>query len=157
MLTYEDQQTWDLLDTVGAMLARQRDEVLEDLGTYLVSHPNSESVRRLLRFGGDRFGEFLITLDDLPERVRLAVADLNFPYLELDEDGPDCYRLVVIAPQPGWGHVLVGVLRAMADDYGDLVILDHAGRDGAAETIRITVIEQAFSEGRSFDLAANTG
>ncbi|WP_240476934.1 heme NO-binding domain-containing protein [Roseivivax marinus] len=35
---------------VETVLARPVDTVLEDVGTYLVSHPNAQSVRRLLRF-----------------------------------------------------------------------------------------------------------
>jgi hypothetical protein len=51
---------------------------------------------------------------------------------------------------------MVGILRAMADDYGDLVILDYSGVRDGAEVISITVVERDFAEGRSFDLGAHS-
>jgi len=53
--------------------------------------------------------------------------------------------------------VMMGVLRAMADDYGALVILDHHGVQDGDEVISITLIETAFAEGRSFELGARIG
>ncbi len=61
--------------------------LLEDLGTYLVSHPNVQGLRRLLRFGGAGFIDFLHSLDELHDRARLAVPDLDLPQLELRDHG----------------------------------------------------------------------
>ena len=74
MLTYEDSMTHRAIDAVCHVLNRPRTDIMEDIGTYLVSHPNTEALRRLLRFGGVNFVEFLQSLDDLPDRARLAVA-----------------------------------------------------------------------------------
>ena len=49
---------------------------------------------------------------------------------------------------------MVGVLRAMADDYGALAMLSHEGQEGEAEIISIVLVESAFAEGRHFDLGA---
>jgi hypothetical protein len=49
---------------------------------------------------------------------------------------------------------MTGVLRAMADDYGALVILSNEAHQSGAEVISITLIESAFAEGRHFDLGA---
>ena len=54
---------------------------------------------------------------------------------------------------PGVGHVVVGLLRAMADDYGALVLLDHQGADDGAEVVSIHLLDQRHTEGRRFDLA----
>ncbi|MGD9862340.1 MAG: heme NO-binding domain-containing protein [Pseudodonghicola sp.] len=161
MLTYEDDLTDNVLDALAAELRRDRSEVLEDLGTYLVSHPAVEALRRLLRFGGETYVDFLYSLDDLPGRARLAVSDLTLPAMELREIGPGQYSLTCGPDQPGFGWVMMGILRAMADDYGSLVMLEHAGacdgaRDGA-EVIAITLVESAFSEGRAFELGARAG
>lgn len=154
MLHYDDAVTEALLDAAAAVLGRPRDTVLEDLGTYLVAHPNLEPLRRLLRFGGVRFLDFLHSLDDLPERGHLAVPDLDLPQLELIERGGGEFTLLCRGGPAGSVHVLVGVLRAMADDYGALVLLDHSGRDGGAETISIHLLDHCFTEGRRFALAA---
>ncbi len=52
MLIYDVEMSTRILDGLCADLNRPRAEFLEDLGTYLVSHPNTEGLRRLLRFGG---------------------------------------------------------------------------------------------------------
>ncbi|MEP1585964.1 MAG: heme NO-binding domain-containing protein [Tateyamaria sp.] len=154
MLVYDDDLTPNLLDSVSYVLNRPRDDVMEDIGTYLVSHPNVERLRRLLRFGGVTFVEFLHSLDDLPDRARLAVSDLTLPRIELREHGPGHFSLICESPLVGYGHVVMGVLRAMADDYGALAVLEHAGSGKGVETISITLIETEFAEGRSFELGA---
>lgn len=152
MLHYPDHLTDDLITAITARFDAERDQILEDIGTYLVSHPNVEALRRLLRFSGVSFLEFLHSLDDLPERARLAVADLDLPELELHDHGAQTFSLSCRHPQAGFGFVLMGILRTMADDYGALVILEQLGRNQSVETIQIQVVEAAFSDGRSFEL-----
>ncbi len=156
MLTYPDEQSNKMLDSMEQVLQRPLPEILEDVGTFLVSNPQVESLRRLLRFGGVNYVEFLHSLDDLPGRARLAVSDLHLPGLELFEQAPGQFELVCQPGIPGYANVMMGVLRAMADDYGDLVILEtNATKDGAG-VISITLVERDFAEGRSFDLGAHS-
>ncbi|WP_419738271.1 heme NO-binding domain-containing protein [Ruegeria sp.] len=152
MLTYDDAITASLLDALSTELARPRPEILEDVGTYLVSHPNTEGLRRLLRFGGVTYVEFLHSLDDLADRVRLAVSDLSLPALELQELSQTEFQLICGPGLPGYASAMVGVLRAMADDYGALVMLSHDGQKGEAEVISILLVESSFAEGRQFDV-----
>jgi hypothetical protein len=123
----------------------------------LVSHPNVEALRRLLRFGGVSVVEFLHSLDDLPDRARLAVDDLNLPALELREHAANRFSLTCSYPYEGFGCVMVGVLRTLADDYGALVFLEHQGGDQGVEVIEITLFETAYAEGRTFELGARVG
>ncbi|MCA1337039.1 heme NO-binding domain-containing protein [Pseudooceanicola marinus] len=157
MLTYEDALTFRVLDAAEARLAKSRATLLEDLGTYLVSHPHNEGLRRLLRFAGVGYEDFLHSLDELPDRTRLAVSDLDLPQMELRQLSGNRYRITCSAYPPGFAHVLVGILRAMADDYGALVMLDHAGHHQQEEVIEVTLVESAFAEGRAFDLGARAG
>lgn len=157
MLTYEDDLTDNVLAALAVELCRDRSEVLEDLGTYLVSHPAVEALRRLLRFGGETYVDFLYSLDELPGRARLAVNDLILPAMELREIGQGQYSLTCGPGLPGFGWVMMGILRAMADDYGSLVMLEHGGACGGAEVIAITLVESAFSEGRAFELGVRAG
>lgn len=156
MLTYTDEQSNKMLTAVTQVLERPLPEILEDMGTFLVSNPQVEALRRLLRFGGVNYVEFLHSLDDLPDRARLAVADLHLPALELVEHAPGQFDLICQPGLPGYAHVMMGVLRAMGDDYGDLVILDHRGDQEGAEVISITLVETDFAEGRTFDLGAHS-
>lgn len=154
MLIYDDHVTPTLIEATCAVLCRPAPDVMEDLGTYLVSHPNTEAVRRLMRFGGVTFTDFLHSLDDLPDRARLAVPNLDLPWIEVRDEADGTYCLYCEDRLPGFGHVLVGILRTMADDYGALALLEHSDGEGATERIAVTVIESDFSEGRSFSLAA---
>ena len=157
MLTYDAALTDAVIDAAAHHLDRPRESVLEDLGTYLVSHPNVEALRRLLRFGGVDFVDFLHSLEDLPGRGRMAVPDLDLPKLALAELGGDRFFLTCHAPVQGGAHVMLGLLRAMADDYGALVLLEHQGLTNGAEGISIHILEQSFAAGRRFDLAARVG
>ncbi len=157
LMSYEDALTYTLIDVAAKQLAKPRDELLEDLGTYLASHPNLEGIRRLLRFGGETFVEFLYSLDDLPDRARLAVSDLVLPVLDLRDHSPGTLTLRCAGDYRGFGHVMVGVLRAMADDYGTLAVLEHLGRNGDQEMISIQLLETGLFQGRAFDLAAKAG
>jgi len=154
LMTYDAVLTEDVLSAASDHLSKPRDMVLEDLGTYLVSHPNVQSLRRLLRFGGVTFEEFLHSLDELHDRARLAVPDLTMPQLELRDHGAGTFTLIVTHPHEVFGHVMVGVLRAMADDYGTLALLDFQGRKDGVETIMIELLETSFAEGRHFELGA---
>jgi len=157
MLFYEESQTFRVLEALCADLGRPQSEVLEDLGTYLVSDPSVEALRRLLRFGGVTYVEFLHSLDDLPDRARLAVDDLHLPSLEVREEVSGRFSLSCGPGVPGFGWVMMGVLRTMADDYGALVFLEYEGKRDQNEVICITLIETSFAAGRSFELGARSG
>ncbi|SMX33196.1 heme NO-binding domain-containing protein [Actibacterium lipolyticum] len=157
MLSYDDALTKELLSAASSRLDKPREVVLEDLGTFLVSHTKLEPIRRLLRFGGESFVEFLHSLDDLPGRAKLAVPDLEFPELELVDDTSQTFRLICRWHFPGASHVMLGVLRAMADDYGALALLEHVGGTAFEGTIRVELLDSSFSAGRSFELAVRAG
>ena len=157
MQTYDPVVTEEILDGLAFALGKGRDEVLEDIGTFLVSSPSTAALRRLLRFGGTSFIDFLYSLDDLPARVRLAVPELTLPQMELREHGRRSFSFVVRSDdtrKPWFGHVMVGLLRAMADDYGALVVLEHMGASPGREIIAIMLLEAAYTEGGAFDLGA---
>jgi len=124
LMVYPDDVTHRLLSAAEAVLERPRESLLEDLGTYLVSHPRCERLRRLFRFGGSSYTDFLRSLEDLPGRARLAVPDLDLPALSLEDGEHGQFRLTCRRCPPGFGQVLLGILRAMGDDYGALVVLD---------------------------------
>lgn len=154
MLTYDMCQTEAVISAAVILLDRPRDTVLEDLGTYLVSHPNLDALRRLLRFGGVSFVDFLHSLEDLPGRGRLALPDLELPSIEVTDHTPEYFTLRCHSPLPGMGHVFLGLLRAMADDYGALVLLEYQGNARGGEAVSIHLLETSFATGRRFELAA---
>jgi len=155
MFEYEDWLTYAVLETAAVRLAKSPDTILEDLGTYLVSSPNVKSVRRLLRFGGFTFVDFLHSLDDLYDRAKLAVPELELPKFNLLEDGKaGSFKVVCNGPHYGFGRTMLGVLRAMADDYGALVFMEFHGAGDGFEEISITLVQSSFADGRDFCLAS---
>ncbi len=156
MLTYDSALTDAVLAASAKVLNRPRESVLEDLGTYLVSHPSTEALRRLLRFGGVTFDDFLHSLEDLPERARLALPDLDLAGLSLHEQANGEYQLQVTSAISGAGFVMVGLLRAIADDYGALVLLDIGEVGDDADVVHIQLLDHRHSTGRQFDLAGWT-
>lgn len=152
MLTYEDALTDAVIEAAVTVLDRSRETLLEDLGAYLVSHETLTSLRRLLRFSGVNFSDFVNSLEELPDRGRLALPNLEMPELDLQEMEHGQFQLRCTAPLRGVGHIMVGLLRAMADDYGALVLLEHQGAEGGVEVISIRIADQAFNEARPFSL-----
>lgn len=157
MLTYDMAQTEAVIAAAVHLLDRPRETLLEDLGTYLVSHPNVDALRRLLRFGGVTFVDFLHSLEDLPGRGRLALPDLELPTLVVTNHTAEYFTLRCWSPLPGIGHVFLGLLRAMADDYGALVLLEYQGFALGSEEVSIHLLESRFASGRRFELAARAG
>jgi len=169
MQRYSPEIVGAVVTTASQLLGAPRESLLEDLGTYLVSNDRLEALRRLLRFGGVSFTDFLYSLDDLQGRTRMAVPELHLPELTIDEDGPGRFILTCHQCPAGFGHVMVGVLRTLADDYGALAVLEHRGSkpsQGAGcrradrtcdELIAIELYDPAYHAGRSFELALPGG
>jgi hypothetical protein len=151
---YKRAQTIAVVKAAARVLDRPPESLLEDLGTALVSRSSTDPVRRLMRFGGVTFVDFLHSLEELRGRGRMAVPELDLPDLQLDEAGPQIYRLTCATNMPGAAHVLMGLLRAMADDYGALVLLDYEGRGDQGEAILVHLLDQNHAVARRFDLAA---
>jgi hypothetical protein len=165
MLSYDDAMTDKMIEAGVRILGRPRDALLEDLGHYLVSNASVTSVRRLLRFSGVNFVDFVNALEEFPERGHLALPDLDLPELEVLDQGGGLFILKCIAILEGTGHIMVGMLRAMADDYGALVTLEHLGHDALTawhggpegghhrpEYITIRIADQSLYAARPFHL-----
>ncbi|MCV2878077.1 heme NO-binding domain-containing protein [Sedimentimonas flavescens] len=154
MLRYDDQLTEDLLQASVEALDKPRGVLLEDIGAYLAS---LEPIRRLLRFGGEDYWEFLQSLDELQGRGQMTLPDLELPELALRTLRGGQFILDVDGTIPGWGAVMTGLLRAMADDYGALAMIEEAEAAEGREAVQVVLLEAAFNEGRRFDLARPVG
>jgi hypothetical protein len=155
MLVYDHGTTDRVIDAAVARIGKPRDALLEDLGIYLVSHPRYEALRRLLRFAGVTFEDFVLSMDELPGRARLALPDIDVVPIRVHTLGPGRYELCCGPGWAGFGHVLAGGLRAMADDYGALVTMSllSEAEDGHS-CLELTLHETHHSRGRTFDLTA---
>ncbi|MFT3689448.1 heme NO-binding domain-containing protein [Paenirhodobacter sp.] len=151
MLHYPASVTEDLISAAAEVLGTSPSNVLEDIGAHLVT---IELVRRLLRFGGTVYGEFLLSLDELRDRGRMALAELDLPAVCLASESGNRYVFEVRAGMSGWGAVTAGVLRAMADDYGALALIEQLPDDGdGVERVQVMLLEEDFATGKGFALA----
>jgi hypothetical protein len=78
--------------------------------------------------------------------------ELEMPEITLEAEGNGLFRIAARWPVPGIAPLLIGALRAMADDYGALVTMELAGIENGTESLRIGSIDTDFNEGRSFSL-----
>ena len=90
----------------------------------------------------------------MPDWARLAVEDLRLPPLEVRVSGPGGWLLRLQGAPRGSGYAAVGMLRAMADDYGTLAFVEYQGAMEGAECVEILLLDQDFAQGRAFQLAA---
>jgi len=152
MLPYPLDVTETVLEAAAVTLHRPAPHILEDLGTFLVTSPSFPAFRRLMRFGGTDYVDFLHSLEDMPDRVRLAIGDVHLPPLTLTDLGQSHFNLHCHPGLTGYDHVILGVLRAMADDYGALAILDLKPCKAGGGDITIQVVQDAYADGNAFVL-----
>lgn len=159
MRTYPDALFLAVVAAAADRLARPVSAMLEDVGTWICTYPPLEPVRRLIRFSGPTYEDLLWSLNEMHDRAKLAVPDLNFPTCVARECAPGEFEVTVTWPIPGAGPVMTGLLRAMADDYGVLALLDSSGRDQVGELwqerISVMLIEADFATPRDFALGAS--
>ena len=150
MLPYDDSLTEALLVAAQALRGSPRETLLEDIGAWLAM---TDPLRRLLRFGGQDYWDFLFSLENLQDRCFLALPDLEMPELSLQTEKQGRFTLLVRGAMPGWGAVMAGVMRAMADDYGALVLIEPQAKRGGVERVEVALLDAAYAQGRQFELA----
>lgn len=146
---YPDAMTHGLINQAAMLLDKPDGELLEDLGAWLGQR---EPVRRLLRFAGRDFAEFLHTLDELQGRAHMVIPDLDMPRIRVELRGDSEVRLVMPDCFREWRSVIAGLVRCMADDYGALCLI---AVEGSAVVVHIS--DDTFAEGRLFELGAGLG
>lgn len=142
---YPDALTTAMVAEAAGRLDQPEAEFLEDLGAWLAQR---ESLRRLLRFGGATYAEFVRSLDQLAERAEMVVPNLSLPQVRVTvAQGASKFTLTVERGD-NWDRLLAGILRQMADDYGALALI--ACNDGV---VSIEVPEHGYAAGREFVLS----
>lgn len=129
MLDYDPSLTSEVLKELGHHLALSQEDVLEDIGVFLVTHPSTQWLHRLLRFSADNYADFLRVLPDIPNRIAIAAFDIGLPSMTLTSHEGTGFTLT-LAPHSlsdVWRSILIGLLRAMADSYDTLCAVDPLG------------------------------
>ncbi|SFJ57071.1 heme NO-binding domain-containing protein [Jannaschia pohangensis] len=130
--------------------------ILEDMGHWLCTEPQTEAFRRLLRFTGGTFIDLIYSLDEMHDRANMALPGIDLPDLIVSDDGSGVFSVQTTWTVPGGCSVLRGMLRAMADDYGTLVVIDETAHKRLEnhwiETLTIHVYDQSHQSPREFTL-----
>lgn len=143
---YPDSISFALVNHAAARLDKPEAELLEDLGAWLARF---EPIRRLLRFSGRDFTDFLHTLEELQGRAHMVIPDLGMPRIKVQMRADDELRVLMPDCFSEWRSVMAGVIRSMADDYGALGLITV---EDSAVVVKIS--HDSFSEGRGFELGA---
>lgn len=137
----------------ATILKKAQGELVEDLGGWLTQR---EPIRRLLRFSGRDFSEFVESLGEFPRRAQMVIQSLKVPRIVVTMQTEQSYEVAIEGSGEIWPMLLAGVLRGMADDYGALAVITVQGRD-----LRVDIAMTEFSSMRPFALvpenAAGTG
>ncbi|WP_111558591.1 heme NO-binding domain-containing protein [Paracoccus sediminilitoris] len=137
----------DALQRAAFRMSKPHSEMLEDMGAWMT---RIEAVRRLLRFSGRDFKDFLLRLEELPGRAHLVLPSLRVPRLQVDAND-QAFWVLMLDHDRTWQFLLVGVIRGMADDYGALCLISVED-----QAIRIEVWDEKFAEGRLFSIQHGT-
>lgn len=156
MLSYPDAQFDAAQGAAAAHLNQDRIHLMEDIGTWICTHPPLEPVRRLFRFTGTTFQDLLLSIDEIDARGRMAVPDLGLPNYHLNQLTSSAYEVSSNWCVPGASGLLTGALRALADEYGALAMLDVGPAvrldEGWSETVTIQLVQEAFYPVEAFSL-----
>lgn len=143
---YPDAVTFGLVNHAAMRLDKPEGELLEDLGAWLAAR---EPLRRLLRFSGRDFTDFLFSLEEWPGRAHMVLPDLGMPRIRIEPQSAEELRVAMPGGFAEWRSVMAGLIRAMADDYGALGLIAVEGNG-----VRVRISDASFTEGRTFDLGA---
>ena len=157
---YDDEMMERVFSTTFQALNRSNAAVLEDVGHWICTHPPLEPVRRLIRFSGTSFVDLIYSLDEIHDRARIALPGLGLPKFFPSEMAPNDFLIRSSWHFEGGGAVLTGMLRAMADDYGALAIIESQDRlkEGQIweESLSVQIFDQSHQAPREFTLGATT-
>ncbi|CTQ50319.1 heme NO-binding domain-containing protein [Jannaschia donghaensis] len=154
--SYDDALMEVVFATAFDELGQSRSGLLEDIGHWICTHPPLEPVRRLIRFSGTSFVDLIYSLEDIHDRARIALPGLGLPKFSMTEPTANTFRICSVWHMEGGGAVLTGILRAMADDYGALALIEPGQSDRKNgkwhEFVGVTIFDQAHQEPREFTL-----
>lgn len=156
MLQYAPDIAGSMAEAAAKRLDKSPAQLLEDVGTFLIAHPSQARIRRLLRFGGGDFREFLFSLEELRGRAQMALPGLDIPEFSLAQIDPNSFELTVKWYANELSPIVIGAVRAMADEYGALVLIDEVECASGDLMIGVELLDNSFAEGRSFRLGEAT-
>lgn len=134
------------IDRVSKATGKTLEEIIYDAGLWIT---RQESIRRLLRFCGRDFEEFLQSVQELPGRVNLIYSSEILLDLRLSVERKDDNYIIHVSNTGAMiAHLVGGVIQGMADDYGTLAVVDVD-----CKRIEINVASLTYQRKKSFRLS----
>ena len=144
MQTYDDKVTYDLVGAICDFTDLDAAKVLEVFGEFWVQYAEGSQLGRLLNFAGTSFVETLEALDDMHERVRVTMPDLQPPSFEVEELDDETVELHYYSDRPGLAPMVRGLLTALAARHDQKIAIEQTdAKDSGADhdVFRITLLE----------------
>ena len=125
MASYDDAVTYSLVGAIVEHTGLSQDDVLKVFGNYWIEFVNQSNFGNLLRLSGDNFLDRVNGLDDMHDRILLAMPHLKPPSFELEHISDDIYHLHYYSDRDGLGAMVMGLLYGLAADTDEKIEVKH--------------------------------
>ncbi|WP_299850287.1 heme NO-binding domain-containing protein [uncultured Roseovarius sp.] len=125
MASYDDAITYSLVGAIVDQTGISQDEVLQIFGGYWIEFVNQSNFGKLMRMSGDSFVDRVNGLDDMHDRILLAMPHLKPPSFELEGVGDKTYHLHYYSDREGLSPMVIGLLYGLASDTGEKIRVTH--------------------------------
>ncbi|MGI9408972.1 MAG: heme NO-binding domain-containing protein [Hyphomicrobiaceae bacterium] len=132
LLTYDDDITYRLVGAISKHLGADAAQVLEVFGQYWPEYAKGTAVGNLIKFGGECFVDTLQSLDEMHQRVKIAMPDLKPPSFELETISDGNYRLHYFSEREGLAPMVVGLLHGLAVQHQISIEVEHVAKKDTA-------------------------
>lgn len=129
LISYDDDISYRLVGAIGKRLDLRTEQVLETFGEFWPVYAMGTSFKELVKFGGDTFLEALDYLDEMHERVKIAMPNLNPPSFEVEKLSVNSYRLHYYSQREGLAPMVTGLLYGLARQYETSIEVRHISSD----------------------------
>lgn len=135
--TYPDEQLMAIVDAAVSMTGTPVNEILEDFGEFLA--PSLLSMYRALIRPEWKTAELLLhTEATIHTVVRMKNPGAEPPHLRFESTGPDSLVFFYNSPRR-LADVARGIIRGVADHYGETVIIDEDRNEDGTSRMNIQI------------------
>lgn len=123
MEQYPDDITYEIVGAVSEVANVPADELLENIGKGWVSYTSAGEYGTYYSMADDIFG-FLKKLNSIHSALGTSMLNLRPPSFNLVEEGEGMVRLHYVSERPGLTPFVTGVLKGLAQFYGQKVSIE---------------------------------
>ena len=132
MITYPDTVTYDLVGAISKKYNLPAEEVLKLFGDYWVDYSSETVIGKLFDFSGHEIMEFLESLNEMHERIKMSMPHLKPPVFEFEEVEDNTHLLHYSSDREGLEPMVIGLLEGLGRKHN--------------VTIEITQLDQPLYE-----------